>query len=282
MKRFSMVEAFAFSKETIIKHPLLILGPAILFKSIESALTYYLKARNVIKGFKEFPAFILQCYRGLPLQQAILWTLLILILVVLMAVFSSIVSIGQIRIAIHAFDGQDDQIKWSEYQNFEKMTLIPFVIAYLFVLIIYFFQFYLLYIPGFILILMFLFTFYVLVEKRLTLKNALHTSYRLTNGIKGSLVAFYLVYLLIVMVLVAPLLFITNLLGRYGSFLPFLFQPILLVFLKLATIYIYKDISYQDAHPDEPKDPSDQTEESVHSGNSGEEIRIPIETLLNQ
>jgi hypothetical protein len=288
MKRFSMVESFAFSWETIKKYPLLILVPTILFKTIEASLTYYLKNRNVIKGFREFPAFILQCYQGLPLQQAILWTLLILILVVLMAVLSATVSIGQIRIGCHAFDGQDDQIKWSVYRNFGKRIFLIFIGFFLITLFYSIFWstfnslkwFNLVSIPFYILFaLMFLFTFYVLVEKRVTLMDAFRTSYRLTNGIKGSLVVFYVVYLLFVMVIGTPLLFITNFLGRYGSFLPYVFQSIMLVFLKLATIYIYKDISYQDAHPEDPKDESDQ---SVQDINSEDGIRIPIETLLNR
>jgi hypothetical protein len=288
MKRFSMVESFAFSWETIKKYPLLILVPAILFKTIEASLTYYLKNRNMPKGFRELSTFILRWYQGLPPQQAMLWVLLILFLVALIAVLSATVSIGQIRIGCHAFDGQDDQIKWSVYRNFGKRIFLIFIGFFLITLFYSIFWstfnslkwFEIVSVPFYILLaLMFLFTFYILVEKRVTLIDALRTSYRLTNGIKWSLVAFFFVYFLIVLVAGTPLFFITNFLGRYGSFLLYLFQPIVQVFLSLATIYIYKDISYQDAHPEDPRDESDQ---SVQDINSEDGIRIPIETLLNR
>jgi hypothetical protein len=279
MKRFSMGDAFTFSIETIKKYPLLVLVPAYLLKVYEIMISEYLNNRNVIERFRPISLSIIQWFRNLPLPQSILWVLFSLVVILGLCIIYSTVAIGQIRIGIYAFDNQDNQINGSVYNNFGKKVLLPFVAASLLLLVIIVLGLFFIVIPGWILYLMFLFTLFVLVEKKVSIPESFRTSYRLTNGVKWSLASYYFVCFLIILCISVPLGLFVSFLGRYANFLKYILQPTLQVFFTLATIFIYKDLCYQDSYPNEPKDPKEPIDESIQLGDG---TRIPLETLLNQ
>jgi hypothetical protein len=80
----------------------------------------------------------------------------------------------------------------------------------------------------------------------MSLQDAFRESFWLTKGIKGSLVAFFISYRLLSMVINYPLFYLNLLLGDFILILSTLVWSIMFAFLQVAIIYIYKDISYQD------------------------------------
>lgn len=256
-KNISMVEAFVFSLETIKKHPLLILGPALVSRNLLSGISYLLVNKAEADAFEMLPDFLLSWDQALSSQPIWLILPLLLVAVIIYAIFS----IGLLRLACFAFDNQDKKIGWSVYQIRGKRVLFLFVACSFAMSLVGLIGknplSVLLNLIGLIIWILFLFTPFLLVEKNMSLEEALRTSYWMTRGIKVSLASFFFSYSLIVVAILLPLFFIVL---RFGNFFPWLLlilHPILQTFLVIATVYVYKDVYYQEDHQEDTNNSSE-------------------------
>jgi hypothetical protein len=266
MKRFFASEAFSFANETIHKYPLQLLVPVFLLRIIDLRLTYYLTDHtSIMEAIASHK--VLQFFRDLPLNQAVLWFTFTFLLIIFAVVVNTSLEIGRIRTAIYAYDNQEKSINWSVYLNFKNKIFWYYLFTSILYVLVTLAGYVLLLIPGIILSLMFLFTLYVQVEKRSSVKQAFQRSYKLTNGIKWSLFGYTILVSFIWLAVYIPLRFLRLFLGEYALPLEITVTPTLQVFLSLAITYIYKDISYQEDHPPEP---------------SPESIVIPVESVLSK
>ena len=172
--------------------------------------------------------------------------MLVSILVVI-TVFSITLTIGRIRIAFYAFDNKVDDLKWSVYNNFGNDIIGRYFFTSLFLFLLILVGTIFLIIPGIILQLMFQFTVFVLVDKQVTIKNAFEISYKLTDGIKGSLFGYNLLFGLLQLILFLPILILVKF-NLYYWWLPLsaIVVPVVNMFFLLVKIGIYKDISAQE------------------------------------
>ena len=105
----------------------------------------------------------------------------------------------------------------------------------------------LLIVPGVIISLMYQFALFILVEKKLKTNEALHRSNQLTNGIKWQLFGFSLLVGFLAILIQLPISLLQNLNLNF-LYLPLntIVSPIVAMFITMAGIFIYKDISAQE------------------------------------
>ena len=256
-KNISIVEAFVFSVETIKKHPLLILGPALVSRNLLYGISYLLVNKAEADALGILPDFLLSWYQTLLSQPIWLILLLLLVAVIIYAIFS----IGLLRLACFAFDNQDEKIGWSVYQICGKRVLFLFVTCSFVLSLVGLIGknplSVLLNLIGLIIWILFLFTPFLLVEKNMSLEDALRTSYWMTRGIKVSLAFFFVSYSLIVVAIFLPLFFIFLWFGAHFTWLLLILHPILQTFLVIATVYLYKDVYYQEEHQEDASNHED-------------------------
>jgi hypothetical protein len=180
-------------------------------------------------------------------------------------------AIGYIKIGIQAYEGADEDLSWNIYNQFGKGILSRYILGSIVVGLIVYCGFLLLFIPGFILYLMYFFTDYILVEKKVRITKALAISNNITSGIKWSLFGSgFLVSLLAVAVYV-PLTLLKTQIGFYYYPIDVLISPIISTFISLIFIYFYKDLSAQQENLDTL---SANTEEPLPP--------LPLEMLMHQ
>lgn len=249
MKQININDAFSFAFQTLKKYPLLLLGP-VLFFSFLNNLLQFLHGENPgkVDYIADSPFFRQLPDVTFPILFNILIgvTLLVTILVVI-TVFSITLTIGRFRIAFYAFDNKVDDLKWSVYNNFGNDIIGRYFCTSLFLFLMILVGTIFLFIPGIILHLMFQFTGFVLVEKQVTIKNAFKISYKLTDGIKGSLFGYNMLFGLLQLIIFLPILILERL-NLYYWWLPLsaIVVPVVNMFILLVKIGIYKDISAQE------------------------------------
>jgi hypothetical protein len=253
MKHISIGKAFSFAFQTLKKYHMLLLGP-IIFLSFLTNMFRFFTGENPSKiDFIFDSKFIHQIPNvstPIPFNVIIGITLLVTIILVTIVVSISL-TIGRFRIAFHAFDKNEDELNWKVYNNFGKDIIGRYFLTILFSFLIILVGYIFLIIPGIILQLMFQFTLYVLVEKQVSIKNAFKISYKLTNGIKGTLFG-YCLLIGFLELSIFLLIFILQELKLYYYFLPLniIVVPVVNMFFMSVMIGIYKDLSDQQTNLD--------------------------------
>jgi len=242
MKGFSAREAFSFAFVTLKKHAIILLIPTFIISILSNLVSFSMD--KDMPHSKQIQDFFLNFFFN---QGHVPYGLMVTILMAIVFIFIVInINIGQIKIGIKAFDGNDEALSWNIYNQFGKGILSRYILGNIVVGLIVYCGMLFFIIPGFIFSLMYLFTHFVLVEKRSKITEALGISSMLTSGIKWSLFGYGLFVAFLTLLIHLPIYLCKTRLGFYYYPLKIILSPLITTFFFLASLYIYKNISEQE------------------------------------
>jgi len=251
MKQVDISGAFSFAFQTLKKYPMLLLGPPIFFNFLSNLQNLFVKDMT-LSTTDDFKSKVIEFFSNKfsPYSIAILFVLLLLILTAAIIIGISL-EIGRIRIAIHAFNKSEEDLSWSVYNNFGTGIIGRYFLTSLLLALLVIIGFVFLIIPGIILALMFQFTLFVLVDKKVSITDSIKISNKLTNGIKWQLFGYGLLIFFIAILIMIPIALLEHFKLLY-VYLPLntIVTPIVSMYFAMAMLYIYKDISDQEENLD--------------------------------
>lgn len=248
MKQVRISEAFIFAFGTLKKYPMLLLAPSIILNLFTNGTTLLKRVPALTPLFTNPEKFNYASIESFTknISPSLMVSLFIgaLILLFIAVIIGITLQIGYIRIGIHVFNQQIEEPRWNFYNNFGSGIISTYFGAGLLLGCIILGGLILLVVPAFIFALMYQFTLFILVEKKLSINASLTWSKELTNGIKWQLFGYALLQIFLTILINMPI----SLLAR----MPYLYlpletivTPIIGMFFTLAGIFIYKDIVSQ-------------------------------------
>lgn len=259
MKQVDISGAFSFAFQTLKKYPMLLLGPPIFFSFLSNLLNMFIKKFTPILAEsndpKIFEAFIEKIFGKIELSHLTIIIVILAVIVLLIVIISIIIGItleiGRIRIAIHSFNKSEEDLTWNVYNNFGQGIIGKYFLTSLLLGLFILVGFIFLIIPAFIVALMFQFTLFILVEKKVKIIDSFKISYKLTNGIKWQLFGYGLLIFFIAIIIMIPIALLENFKLIY-IYLPLntIVTPIVSMYFAMAMLYIYKDVSDQEENLD--------------------------------
>lgn len=257
MKQVRITEAFIFSFEALKKYPMLLLAPSIFLNLISNGFSLFHETINKLPGITAMASQSSQLdklsslFSGLSFTPFVIGiiifaTILVILLLAISIIIGITLQIGYLRIAFHLFDHTEEEPTWSIFNNFGTGIIGRYFWTGVVIFFIILGGLILLIVPGIIFSLMYQFTLFVLVEKKVSTSEALQLSKQLTNGIKWQLLGFAFLVVCLEILLIYPLTMLKSLNITF-LYLPLntIISPIISMFVLLASIFIYKDISAQ-------------------------------------
>jgi hypothetical protein len=245
MKQISINEACSFAFATLKKHATLLLLPGFIIGLFSSFASFSMQ-NDIPQNKKIQDAFLSFFFnKGGTFPYGLI---LVILLVILYIVLSLNLEIGYIKIGILAYDGVDEDLSWSIYNQFGKGVLSRFILGSIVVGLIIYCGTFLLIIPGIIFCYMYFFAEYILVEKKIRITEALEMSSKITNGVKWSLFGNSFVIGFLVLTVYLILILLKTLIGFYYYPIELIVTPPAATFTTLAFIHFYKDLSDQQSN----------------------------------
>ena len=257
MKQVRITEAFIFAFETLKKYPMLLLAPSIFLNLISNSFSMFVKPLAKLPGLtamaSQSPVLdkLTSLFSNLTFSPFVVGLIIFVLFVFIILLAVSIIigitlQIGYIRIAIHAFDHTEEEPTWKIYNNFGTGIIGKYFWTSLLIGLMVLGGLILLIVPGVIISLMYQFTLFILVEKKLKTNEALQRSNQLTDGIKWQLFGFALLVGFLMILIELPISLLQTLKLNF-LYLPLetIVSPIVAMFFTIAGIFIYKDINSQ-------------------------------------